>query len=209
MEGHSKRTGDAPSRLGPLTSHVGPPISRYIPQGLAKASEDTLVMTMFGTRERGATIVEFAVVAPLLFLLLFGVIEFGRGIATYTAASTAAREGARYATAVGESPYTTGIPRYVDCDGIAIAAEAKAVMLDPARTQIEIVYDAGPGSGAPKADCNGLNPPAEDDILSTDRVVVRVSTKFTSPIPLISNIIGELSVNAEQARTIYKGFISG
>lgn len=159
--------------------------------------------------ERGASIVEFALVAPLLFLLLFGVIEFGRGIATYTAASTAAREGARYATAVGESPYTAGVPRYIDCEGIEKAAEAKAVMLNWDETQIEVVYDTGPSDMAPKADCSGANPPTEDSITSTDRVVVRVSTKFTSPIPLISNIIGELPVEAEQARTIFMGAIGG
>lgn len=68
--------------------------------------------------QRGATVVEYALVAPLLFLLIFGVIEFGRGIATYTAVSSAAREGARYAAAVGESPHTPGIPRYLDCEGI-------------------------------------------------------------------------------------------
>ncbi len=43
------------------------------------------------TERRGATLVEFAMVAPLLFLLLFGMIEFSR----YTAANHAIQEAAR------------------------------------------------------------------------------------------------------------------
>jgi len=45
-------------------------------------------------RDRGGTLVEFAVVAPLLFLLLFGVIEFARVGHGFSTVWTAAREGA-------------------------------------------------------------------------------------------------------------------
>lgn len=152
--------------------------------------------------------VEYALVAPLLFLLLFGVIEFGRAIATYTAVSTAAREGARYSTAIGESPYTSGVARYVDCDGIEQAAAAKATMLDWDRSQIAIRYDSGPGTPV-KATCGTTTPPSEGTVLSGDRVVVEVTTEFTSPIPLISSFLGTLDVSSEQARSIFKGKISG
>lgn len=46
--------------------------------------------------ERGAAAVEFALVAPVLILLLLGIFEFGRAFHTQTALSAAAREGARY-----------------------------------------------------------------------------------------------------------------
>src|SRR5690554_2480659 len=88
--------------------------------------------------EAGASLVEFAIVAPLLFLLLFGVIEFGRLLATHTSVYTAAREGARYATATGEDP--SGTPRYVDCDGIKDATRAKAPFLSGADVEIEISW---------------------------------------------------------------------
>ena len=44
---------------------------------------------------RGATVVELAVVAPLLFLLIFGMIEFGRLVMVEQILTNAAREGAR------------------------------------------------------------------------------------------------------------------
>jgi Flp pilus assembly protein TadG len=45
--------------------------------------------------------VEFAVVAPLLILLLFGIIDFSRAIWTSNTAAHAAREGIRYAIVRG------------------------------------------------------------------------------------------------------------
>jgi Flp pilus assembly protein TadG len=52
--------------------------------------------------------VEFALVAPLFFLLLFGIIEAGRFIFYYETLSHATREGARYAIVNGAN--TLGCP---------------------------------------------------------------------------------------------------
>ena len=49
------------------------------------------------SRDDGAAAVEFAIIATLLMLLVFGVIEYGLWIAQYEAYSSAAREGARVA----------------------------------------------------------------------------------------------------------------
>ena len=45
---------------------------------------------------RGAVIVEFALVVPLLFLILFGVIDFSRAYSQLNAMNAALREGARF-----------------------------------------------------------------------------------------------------------------
>jgi Flp pilus assembly protein TadG len=47
---------------------------------------------------RGATVVEFALVAPVMFLLIFGVIEFGRLMMVQQAMTNAAREACREAS---------------------------------------------------------------------------------------------------------------
>ncbi len=49
-------------------------------------------------REHGQALVEFALVLPLLILLVVGVFDLGWGIYCYTVVSSAAREGARYGT---------------------------------------------------------------------------------------------------------------
>ena len=46
---------------------------------------------------RGAEVVEFALVVPLLIMLLFGMVGFGHAFMTYHAMAAAAREGVRLA----------------------------------------------------------------------------------------------------------------
>jgi len=65
--------------------------------------------------ERGTAVVEFALVAPLLFLIVFGVIEFGRVLNAYNQLTQLAGQGAR-AAAVNRNP-----------DGTQIAASAGTV----------------------------------------------------------------------------------
>lgn len=45
--------------------------------------------------ERGTSLVEFAMVAPLLLVLLFAIADFGRAFQTWITLTNAAREGAR------------------------------------------------------------------------------------------------------------------
>jgi Flp pilus assembly protein TadG len=51
----------------------------------------------FFKKEKGQSVVEFALVVPILILLLFGIIEFGRIYETINVITSAAREGARVA----------------------------------------------------------------------------------------------------------------
>lgn len=56
-----------------------------------------------GEQRRGAAVVEFALVAPLFFLLVFGVVEFGQAFMVSQLLNSAAREGARVAVASGST----------------------------------------------------------------------------------------------------------
>jgi len=58
-------------------------------------------------QQAGQTMVEFALVIPLLLLLVFGIMEFGRAFYAYSAISNAAREGARFG--VTDPTNTAGI----------------------------------------------------------------------------------------------------
>src|SRR2546429_2805038 len=62
-------------------------------------------MRKFLRRRAGQSMVEFAVLAPVFFLLLLGTIDLGRAVYTYNAISNAAREGARAAV-----PYDSPLP---------------------------------------------------------------------------------------------------
>jgi Flp pilus assembly protein TadG len=53
--------------------------------------------------ERGAALVEFAIVLPLLLMLVFGIIEFGRAYNNQVTLTHAAREGVREYTISGDA----------------------------------------------------------------------------------------------------------
>lgn len=55
-----------------------------------------------GAPDRGAVAVEFALLLPLLLLIIFGVIDFGRALNAQITLTQAAREGARLA-ALGDT----------------------------------------------------------------------------------------------------------
>jgi Flp pilus assembly protein TadG len=56
---------------------------------------------------KGAAAVEFALVMPLFFMLILGIIEFGRAIMVEQIITNAAREGARIAIVPGTSTAAT------------------------------------------------------------------------------------------------------
>lgn len=56
---------------------------------------------------RGQSLVEFAVMLPLFFMILFGMVDFGRAYSASVTLTNAAREGARYG--VISPSDTTGI----------------------------------------------------------------------------------------------------
>ena len=61
----------------------------------------TRVALDLGGRPKGAAAVEFAVVAPLLFAIVLGIVEFGRAIMVQQTLVAAAREACRVAVLAG------------------------------------------------------------------------------------------------------------
>lgn len=62
--------------------------------------------------EKGQTLVETALMLPVLLLLLFGIVDFGRIIFTYLTLDHAGREAVRYASVQGENNLSTMV---TDC----------------------------------------------------------------------------------------------
>jgi len=62
---------------------------------MRKAGELTRRLREISSSDRGAAVVEFALVLPLLLLLVFGIIDFGRALNAQITLTQAAREGAR------------------------------------------------------------------------------------------------------------------
>ena len=80
--------------------------------------------------ERGASMVEAALVVPLLILLAFGAAEFGFVFLDFLNVSSAAREGARVGSAVGDA---------FDADTLILGAIAEATA-DLDNSTIEAIW---------------------------------------------------------------------
>lgn len=96
--------------------------------------------------QRGVAAVEFAIVAALLFTLLFGIIEFGRITFYWNAATEATRLGARLAVVCDMNDATiksrmTALFPILSADSIDVAYEPGGCALDECR-QVRVSVDA-------------------------------------------------------------------
>lgn len=86
--------------------------------------------------QKGAVLVETAIILPILLLIVFGIFEFGRAMFIVNTLNNAAREGARRAAV---SPTNAGIDAYVK----------SCIPLDPAKLTVSTTAFPAAGSGAP------------------------------------------------------------
>ncbi len=88
---------------------------------------------LFRKQRRGAAAVEFAVVAPVFFLLVFGMIEYGRMVMVQQIIVNSAREGCRAAVLDGST--TSGVKSTVitamSAGNISITTSNVTVSPDP------------------------------------------------------------------------------
>ncbi len=87
-------------------------------------------------RDRGAAMVEFAIILPLFLLLIFGIMESGWFFAQHVEIRNAAREGARLAVV----DYGTGAD--------VVAETLRRASLSGATATVTITCDTGPTAAA-------------------------------------------------------------
>lgn len=125
-------------------------------------------------RERGASLVEFALIAPFLLLLLLGIVEFGYLFGQFNEVRHAAREGARYAAV-----------SYPDLDGGGIGdsdvIEAVCGSINLPGSTISVTMSQVDSSGS---DIGGS--PDRGDYA---RVTVTASVSSLSNAPIISTFM--------------------
>lgn len=109
--------------------------------------------------QRGVAAVEFAILLPLLVVLLSAPLFIGRILWHYTAAQKAAYDGARYLASVPEAEIrATGLAPSAESVARAIATAELSELnpgLDP--PSIGVLCDAGP--------CNGFSVPTTVSVL--------------------------------------------
>ena len=139
--------------------------------------------------ERGASAVEFAIIISLLFIVLFGIIQFGIAFNRYQSVNAAAREGARIAS-LTNTQVDQIQDRVLESLSILNPASFKnggariytcPVSLGVEKGCIEVLQQ---GSGTPMT--NGAATPC-DPAHQNQTVTVRVKFKMLITIPLWSS----------------------
>ncbi len=138
-------------------------------------------------RTRGQTLVEFALVAPLFFLLLFAIIEGGRFVFFYEVLNNATREGARYAIIHGSNA----------ADGCPSGPMAGGNPCDPSGARVETavvnaafkIANSGQFDSIDAYWCASSGPkPCPGNELNNDRgnpVTVRAAFTYRAIMPLL------------------------
>jgi hypothetical protein len=85
---------------------------------------------LYRRKRRGAAAVEFAVVAPVFLLLVFGMIEYGRMVMVQQVITNASREGARVAVLDGSTAQEVQdtVTQYLNSGSI----QGAVITIDPA-----------------------------------------------------------------------------
>jgi TadE-like protein len=136
----------------------------------------------------GQALVEFALVAPIFFLVLFSIIEFGRYVYNVEILNNAAREGARYAIVHGSTstkpsgPLPGGFPNTWDQTGQKIkdvvTSNAVGVVGGPGAVDVQVIWGCQPA--------DPCGPPYESpDNARDNRVTVLVGYDFKTLVPIV------------------------
>ena len=117
--------------------------------------------------ERGTVAVEFALIVPILILLVLGILEFGFGYHAWDVTQNAAREGARTGavTQVGESE-------------IVARVMGASQLLD--QDQVQVTVTCAPPGGTVFGACGSVDSWLEGKII---RVTVVYTYDYMTPLP--------------------------
>ncbi len=119
-------------------------------------------------RTAAQALVEFALVAPIFFLLLFAIIDFGRYVYYVQILNNAAREGTRYAIVHGNEGFPLSGPGTSDPNGDNVKAVVRTYatgVISASDLNIEPRWPDGTGRGK--------------------TVSVHVTYQFRSVIPIV------------------------
>ncbi len=142
-----------------------------------------------GRHERGQTLVEFAMIAPVLMFLIFGFIDISRLYQSWVTIQGAAREGARYGV-TGREDCDIGFPNRLTCIQYHAAQRAEPLT----NTDTDLTVTVRSWNYPDYAD-----PAIEGDAgQECDALEVLVEFVFTPSSPLASAIFGDVHLTARE-----------
>ena len=145
-------------------------------------------------RTRGQALVEFALVAPIFLLVLFGIVDMSRYVYTLNAIQQVARESARVGTVPIRPSECSGLGRSGCVKTIAIE-RATAVPLTSSDITVTCERIESDASITTVTDIDG-------ECSGTDMLVVRIQTNFTLLTPLVAQYVNSVGLSGEARMTV-------
>lgn len=160
-------------------------------------------------RDRGQTLVEFALVFPVFILLLFGLLDMGRFVYLNSTLSQAAREGARVAS-VEASWLGSSDPSCGTFGGPTCPANVAALRTDVTAAVNRMIAPFGPiATGSVYLSCDATSPPTGawttqscNATSSGGLTSVRVVYTFTPITPIVGQIVGSIPTSGAATMVI-------
>lgn len=149
-------------------------------------------------KSKAQAIVEFAIVLPILLLVVYGLIEVGRLLFIYSSVNNATRQAARWGSTSGVGD--NDVPRYQDCEGIRAAAQGGDFLDAFEDGDIQIFADSGPNTTETEYCTGGAITDTSMVPSQGFRVTVRVAADYDTIVPLVP--IDSRTINAESSRTL-------
>ena len=154
---------------------------------------------------KAQAIVEFAIVLPILLMVIIGILEVGRYILIYSSATNASRNAVRYASVIGYDD--NGLTKYNYCDGIRNIARKSIFLVNPSTVTVQINYFDKAGTAKGQCDLWNTSPAAVKSSIvvnTEDRVKVVVTVPYKPMVSLIP--IKQRTITSASTRT-YLGII--
>jgi len=135
---------------------------------------------MSGRRgQRGQSLVETALVLPILLIILMGIFDFGRAIFAYNAVSNSAREAARLAI-VNQN-----------VAGVVDEGKRSAIGLDPDAVDVTFTLPGCPGT-----------------VLVGCTAQVKVDHQWSAITPIIGSLVGPIQLSSTTEMPVERAFSS-
>jgi len=135
-------------------------------------------------RQLGQTIIEFALLAPLMFLFVYMIVDFGRAMGERIMIEHAVREGARYAAV------------HTSCDDIMTRTYSQAQKIINKNNNVKVTYSNDPAEAGDTVTVSIVN------FNYTPAIINSISklTGGTAPsIPLTSSASARLEMEVKPA----------
>ena len=140
-------------------------------------------------KERGQALVEFAVVVPLVIILIFGFVDLTRVFNAWVTIQGAAREGARYGV-TGQANCTGITNDRLACIQYSAKERAKKLTNSSAAVMVTVRSWDYP---------NYANPPSQNNPGGPcDALEVQVDYDFKAATPLMSSILGSVHLTGRE-----------